>query len=463
MTGAEGGVAVRLTELPFNPVQKLGMVFLLVFLFLAFSRVTDFVLVGWHLPLLTSCLALGAALISGGLLRSLRHPVGILLTLFGFWMMLCVPFSVWKGGSVMLLRDTWSKTYLLFLVIVGLAWTLNECRRTMYTLGHAVTVVVIMALAYHQETYERWYLPQGVLANANDLAHIALTGVPFLWLMMVDRRRLAPMRILAGASLMGALLVVARTGSRAALVGAAVMVAVIFITVSLANKLKLLAAGVALSLALLAAMPQAVMSRYRSLLEWGEGSGRMIGSEAAVVAASTIQARLKLLRHSVLVTLQNPVFGVGPGNFQTASVRLSSATGEAGMWRESHNTFTQVSSETGIPGALLFTAALACCLWGVYRVHKRSRRRPETKSVAQMANGLLLSLVGFFTTALFTSIAYELYFTAVLGVGVAFTLAAERELRALEAGAHPREEVAPAEPAPLRPVITPRRKRPMPV
>ena len=302
------------------------------------------------------------------------------------------------------------------------------------------------------------------MENANDLAHIVLTGVPFLWLMTVNRRRLVPMRILAGASLIGALLVIARTGSRAALVGAAAMLAVIFTTVSLANKLKLLAAGTALSLAILAAMPEAVMSRYRTLLDWGKEGDRAISSEAAAVAVGTIRARSKLLQHSVILTLQNPVFGVGPGNFQTASVRLSRAAGEPGMWRESHNAFTQVSSETGIPGALLFTAALAYCLWGVHRVHKRSRRRPEAKSVAQMANGMLLSLVGFLTTALFSSIAYELYLTTVLGLGVAFTLAAERELRAIEAaGAPSGEETAPAEPEPPRPAIPRPRRRPMPV
>src|SRR6185437_3589419 len=62
----------------------------------------------------------------------------------------------------------------------------------------------------------------------------------------------------------------------------------------------------------------------------------------------SMDARRDLLMESIRVTLQHPIFGVGPGNFQAYTK----------SWHVTHNTYTELSSETGIPGLALFLTIL---------------------------------------------------------------------------------------------------------
>jgi len=59
------------------------------------------------------------------------------------------------------------------------------------------------------------------------------------------------------------------------------------------------------------------------------------GTEASLSA----QQRKELLFKSLKVTVRHPLFGVGPGNFEVVS----------GAWDVTHNSYTQISAEGGIP------------------------------------------------------------------------------------------------------------------
>ncbi len=56
-------------------------------------------------------------------------------------------------------------------------------------------------------------------------------------------------------------------------------------------------------------------------------------------ASGSAQQRKELFLKSVQVTAQHPLFGVGPGNFEVIS----------GVWHVTHNSYTQISAEAGIP------------------------------------------------------------------------------------------------------------------
>ena len=75
--------------------------------------------------------------------------------------------------------------------------------------------------------------------------------------------------------------------------------------------------------------------------------GRLKGTfnpkEDTAAAYASTQDRQQLLWRSIEVTKEHPLFGVGPGNFAQLS----------GNWHVAHNSFTQMSSEGGIP-ALIF-------------------------------------------------------------------------------------------------------------
>src|SRR5579864_3675609 len=65
-------------------------------------------------------------------------------------------------------------------------------------------------------------------------------------------------------------------------------------------------------------------------------------------ATGSADARKQLLVKSIEVTIQSPLVGVGPGQFSELS----------GAWHESHNSYTQLSAEAGIPALLIFIALI---------------------------------------------------------------------------------------------------------
>ena len=92
-----------------NPMQKLGFFLLLVFLYAAYSRVLDLAAPSLHLPLVLSLMAFVATFLCGGIPRALSARIGKLLIAFTMWMVVCVPFSTWRRGSLGLLLEEWSK------------------------------------------------------------------------------------------------------------------------------------------------------------------------------------------------------------------------------------------------------------------------------------------------------------------------------------------------------------------
>jgi hypothetical protein len=118
-----------------SPLQNAGFKLLLLFLFFAFSRVLDVTLPSLHLPFILSVIVLLATLATGGLGRVLASPIGRLLLAFTVWMVICVPFSQWKGGSFVLLKEIWLRSLLCFVMVAGLTLTLRQVRAVLLTLG----------------------------------------------------------------------------------------------------------------------------------------------------------------------------------------------------------------------------------------------------------------------------------------------------------------------------------------
>lgn len=69
--------------------------------------------------------------------------------------------------------------------------------------------------------------------------------------------------------------------------------------------------------------------------------------------------RRLLLKESIAVTLRRPIFGVGVGNFPVYVNGMNKEEGRLKeAWHGTHNTYTQLSSETGIPGLAIFIGIL---------------------------------------------------------------------------------------------------------
>src|SRR5947209_3337179 len=143
--GVKGGLGY---ETAAAGTQRFGLILLTFFVFLSFSRLSDFFLPWLHLPLIASASALAFCVLTRGIERTFQTKVGALLIAFTAWMLVCLPFSVWKGGTWSLLSETWYKSLLSYFLVAGLLLTSKDCRRIMYTLGFSSVVIVGLALAF---------------------------------------------------------------------------------------------------------------------------------------------------------------------------------------------------------------------------------------------------------------------------------------------------------------------------
>jgi O-antigen ligase len=132
-----------------------------------------------------------------------------------------------------------------------------------------------------------------------------------------------------------------------------------------------------------------VMSRFSS-------SGQSDNPADPDEASQSAEQRRALLIKSLILTAQHPLFGLGPGNFTVAS----------GNWRVTHNSYTQMSSEGGVPALVLYLLIL----WNGFVNLRSTKRLAGTGLELKMfASGLQASLAAFVVAAFFASVAYEFF------------------------------------------------------
>lgn len=116
------------------------------------------------------------------------------------------------------------------------------------------------------------------------------------------------------------------------------------------------------------------------------------------VGSST--ARKEHLKASFRVALNNPLFGVGMGNTQIVGIHNT----------VSHNAYTQVAAELGLP-ALMFYLMFMITPLRRLRLIEREQFAKEGKPSRfyYLAVGLQASLIGYMISSFFASVAYQWY------------------------------------------------------
>ena len=395
----------------------------LIFLFFTLARPHEFLL---HIPklmMVLGCLTFLAAVVSMGVSRALSSRLGMLLLIFTLVMALSAPFGYWKSGSLRVIL-AWIPSLLLF-VAGALAITSHRLLRSaMYVMAASSAFLMLMISVHSATVLDRLKLGiEGVtLGNANDLATIMLFCAP-CWLLIWNAFNRNPfLRALAAAALIESLVVVARTGSRSALVTLTVMAGVIFLHLSLGRKVLFAVAAIAVAVSLSLVMPKAVKARLTAIdapedREFAQEENAAVGS---------VQQRKHLLLESLKITALHPILGVGPGQFSTAFGKEQAGDGKRQIWLVSHNAYTQVSSEMGIPGFLVYLAILLTCLRTTREMLKRAKEDPRYKDLAVTALSIQLCVVCYCVNSFFASIAYWFYVPTLAALCVGLRTAADQ-------------------------------------
>jgi O-antigen ligase len=406
-----------------NSFQKVGFFLLIVYLFVMYSRLFDVMLSSFEIPFIVTSLVLTASLFSGGVQRAIQSPIGKRLLFFTLWMAICVPFSIWRGGSLQVLQS-WAKAALSFVYVAGLLDSHRQCVRAMYTIGLAVVVLAIISLRLGNMETGRLFLAQGKFQNPNDLANTLLLGLPFIWLALKNSTQNILFKIPATIVAILVLFTMTKTGSRGAWVGFLVVMLFVFFSASGRDRIAIAFAAILVMLIGALLLPSGLRNRYLTLFEADEDSAM---AESAITSS---QARSDLLKRSVTLTLAHPLFGVGPGMFSEANQIDLGAQGIHAADLVSHNSYTTVSSELGFPGVFFYAALIWMSLSLTNKVYKLARHRNSKYwgSVANTAVSLRMSLVVYAVTASFASVSYQTILPTLAGFTVALYLTTARDL-----------------------------------
>jgi O-antigen ligase len=365
----------------------------------------------------TVALAVG----TGGLWRVLRSKFSYTWLGLVVWMLLCSPLSFWPGGSLSLVVSYVKDQLPMLLIVGGLVMTWRECRLVLISIALACGVNVLSGKLFvlNPDSESRLSLELGTIGNANDFTAHLFFVLPFVIFVMLISDRGWIRRILCLTVLGYGIYYCAATGSRGGLI--AFVAATVFILIKAPGRVRIgaLAATAAISLLVLAVLPQTLLHRYATLFT--------SDSEDTEAIEST-QARTHLLQSSIKFTIQHPIFGVGPGEFSDYEASVARSEGRKGAWQVTHNAYTQVSSEAGVPALLFFLAAIVMSFRTFGRIYRAARHRPQLRSMAMACFCCQLSLVGFCTATIFLSLAYTMYLPTMSGLALAFSRSLDREL-----------------------------------
>jgi O-antigen ligase len=167
------------------------------------------------------------------------------------------------------------------------------------------------------------------------------------------------------------------------------------------------------------------LERYMSL--FGQISSDTATSRQVEFAEGSAEARQRLLQESLIAILQNPVFGTGPGMFQVYLADKTKAEGERAHWAQTHNSFTQMASEAGIPAGILYVLVLFRAFKNGRTVWKAASKIDRHKQLAASGEALVTAVISFVAAASFGNYAYMMYVPMLAGCGEALCRIAEKE------------------------------------
>ena len=396
---------------------------LMFYLYLYCSRIPE-IIPSLHLGMALQPLLLIGMFMTGTTKTIFKSDIGKVMFAFTIWVGICVPFSVWKGGSF----TTWLTTaqaLLLLFFMAAFIRSVEDCYRAMFIVALGMATIGVLSMVMGGGTggganEVRLGLGSGAdtLADANFLALYLVVGIPFLIFAMTLKKGI--LRVGLFLALIPVLAGFARTGSRMGLLAFAAGMLLFFIFATAIERMSIIMGGILFVALAITLLPQRITERFTTFFN--------ASSNAQLEAASSAETRKLLFFRSIQLTFEHPVFGVGPGEFMDAEAEESMAAGKQAMWHYTHNSYTELSSETGFPGLFLFLYAFWRGYRGLTPIRTRYRYSRVGRAALFLQIGVLMSCVGAF----FLSIAYSGLLYAILGISAAYQAAVARELKEAE-------------------------------
>jgi O-antigen ligase len=410
--------------------EPLGFPFLglVLFMIVYFARPEDWIpgLAAVPLAKITGILIFVALGFSLGTIRWHVPRAVVFLALLVVQLWLTVPFSFWRGGAFNVMLD-FSKVLPLVAVIYATVRSIQRLRWILLVQAVSVaTIAFVSIIDVHLMGGRLGSVLSGIYRNPNDLALIIDVTLPLGLALAITTRNIWK-KLAWTVAMLGMTYAVILTASRGGAIAFAVAATICLWQLGMKGR----------RFYLLFLVPTAAVAFWLyagSTLEqrFQQTDVALATNKQVTEAFGSAEQRKELLIESLRVTAQHPFFGVGPGNFENVS----------GFWRVTHNSYTQVSSEGGIPAFLLYALIFWTGIATLRKVRRQTRNRTRIFSMALEA-----SLVAYLVGSFFLSLAYYLFPYCLVAYTSALAIIAARDRKLSTSEGHSIENVRPIEPA----------------
>jgi O-antigen ligase len=404
--------------------------FLLLFTGFLYLRPEDmvFALGFWHLEqAIAICagasfvvaLALGLAKIC--LTRELKIVFAITLCYAA-----SIPFAFWGTGAYNVFTQIWLKTVFVFFLLSQTLLTLARIRKLIWVVllcelfAAAVSIIQQAGMAVEKGERLTGY-NQGFL-GWNFLGTAAAISLPYIVALLLSKPSFLRITLL-GSTFLALMWMLVLTASRGGFLTVVFSLVLTFFFLLRGNRrgriltaLILIAFGINLSRA-----PEIFWTRLGTIFSTTDS--RYVTDEAAASARLSSEGRGGLLADSIEYTLERPLFGWGLGNF---AVVRGNRMKTASAWYGTHNTFTQISSEAGIPALVLFLFLSGVLLKNLSRDARIFRDDPNTLELRLLTKATTVSVCSFLFGGFFAHLGYDYYFYYIAGISGGLHILAQK-------------------------------------
>jgi hypothetical protein len=312
----------------------------------------------------------------------------IFVTLLMVQLWLSVPFSpVWRGGAFGVMVD-FSKVLPLVLVMYWTVRSMSRLRWILFVQAVSAALVAIISVGQARISLGRLVgVLSGIYGNSNDLAVVVDLSIPLCLAFMLTTKgswKKAPWAVAIVIMIYAVFLTASRAGAISLVVSAVFCLWRLGIKSRYSYLLLLLPVAVIL-------IWTYAGNGLRDRFEAADAK-----SEAYQSAQESTEQRKELLFQSLRVTGEYPVFGVGPGNFIIVS----------GAWHVAHNSYTQMSSEGGIPAFILY---ILIFLRGIMNLRDIRRFKNPGREFGLFSMALEATLAAYLLGSFFASLQYQLF------------------------------------------------------
>ena len=406
-----------------SPVTIIGLYALCIYLVGGFATDLSYRFLGTkpYVTFVSGIIVFICFIVSGQAMAALRTTVGKLWLALGIWMCFSVVFSRWRGGSFDIMQAYIPKQHMVLFYIAAFALTIKQCRTLLRgcILGGAVLLLTCFFFGGPEQVSGRFAIETNIyLSNPNDLAMQLVLCFGFFTFLTRQPGWFG--RCIGIAGILGACYYLLATGSRGGMLAGAVLAALCLFFSQ--HRVRVLVLALPVALALVAVMPDETMRRL-SLIFTTQTPKAATDAEESKAIDSELE-RQHLLIESIKYAIKNPLFGLGPGRFPDAIWEDAKKEGRHEASLGTHNTYTQIASECGIPALIMFVGAIFLTIRSGLRLYRATAKDPDQRLVSAIAFTCFATSIAFAIDLIFHHMAYSGNMAMVLGLWVATDLAA---------------------------------------